>query len=130
METRIDEAEGEADIAVARGLIEEYGRSLPFSLDFQNFAEELAGLPAPYAPPGTDALSTSLEPLIADHNAILMANHGVVTYGCDLLTAFHHMEMVEHHARISLVTELLGKQSLLSGGDVEKLLAARPRNDC
>jgi L-fuculose-phosphate aldolase len=85
---------------------------------------------APYAPPGTDALSTSLEPLIANHNAILMANHGVVTYGCDLLTAFHHMEMVEHHARISLVTELLGKQSLLSGGDVEKLLAARPRNDC
>jgi len=85
---------------------------------------------APYAPPGTDALSASLEPLIANHNAILMANHGVVTYGCDLLTAFHHMEMVEHHARISLVTELLGKQSLLSGGDVEKLLAARPRNDC
>ena len=85
---------------------------------------------APYAPPGTDALSSSLEPLIADHNAILMANHGVVTYGCDLLTAFHHMEMVEHHARISLVTALLGKQSLLSGGDVEKLLAARPRHGC
>jgi putative acetyltransferase len=52
METRIDEVEGAADIAVARGLIEEYARSLPFSLDFQNFAEELAGLPAPYAPPG------------------------------------------------------------------------------
>jgi len=52
METRIDEAEGEAEVAVARGLIEEYARSLPFSLDFQNFAEELAGLPAPYEPPG------------------------------------------------------------------------------
>jgi putative acetyltransferase len=52
METRIDEAEGAADIAVARGLIEEYARSLPFRLDFQNFAEELAGLPAPYGAPG------------------------------------------------------------------------------
>jgi GNAT superfamily N-acetyltransferase len=52
METRIDEAEGAADIAAARGLIEEYARSLPFSLDFQNFAAELAGLPVPYAAPG------------------------------------------------------------------------------
>jgi GNAT superfamily N-acetyltransferase len=52
METRIDEAEGADEIAVARGLIEEYARSLPFSLDFQNFAAELAGLPAPYAGPG------------------------------------------------------------------------------
>ena len=34
---------------------------------------------------------------------------------------------VEHFAQVSLVTELLGKQSLLSGGDVEKLLAARAR---
>jgi putative acetyltransferase len=51
METRIDEAEGAAEIEVARGLIEEYGRSLPFSLDFQNFSTELAGLPAPYVAP-------------------------------------------------------------------------------
>jgi putative acetyltransferase len=52
METRISEAEDAAELEVARGLIEEYARSLPFSLDFQNFAAELAGLPAPYAAPG------------------------------------------------------------------------------
>ncbi len=52
METRIDEAEDPGDIAVVRGLIEEYARSLPFSLDFQNFAAEVAGLPAPYVAPG------------------------------------------------------------------------------
>lgn len=52
METRIDEAEGVEEVAVARGLIEEYARSLPFSLDFQNFAAELAGLPVPYVAPG------------------------------------------------------------------------------
>jgi L-fuculose-phosphate aldolase len=56
-----------------------------------------------------------------------MANHGVVTYGQDLLTAFFRMDTTEHYARVSLVTELLGKQVLLSGGDVEKLLAARAR---
>ena len=37
------------------------------------------------------------------------------------------METAEHFAHVSLVTELLGKQVLLSGGDVEKLLAARAR---
>jgi L-fuculose-phosphate aldolase len=83
---------------------------------------------APYAEPGSAELRASLEPFVRQHDAILMANHGVVTYGMDLLTAFRRMECVEHCARITLVTELLGKQSLLSGRDVEKLLAAHPRH--
>jgi hypothetical protein len=37
------------------------------------------------------------------------------------------MEIVEHFAQVSLVTEMLGKQALLSARDVEKLLAARVR---
>jgi L-fuculose-phosphate aldolase len=82
---------------------------------------------APYATPGTPELTEVLEPLVPNYDAILMANHGVVTYGADLLTAFFRMETVEHFAQISLVTELLGKQALLSGRDVEKLLAARAR---
>jgi L-fuculose-phosphate aldolase len=82
---------------------------------------------APYATPGTPELTEALEPLVQHYDALLMANHGVVTYGADLLTAFFRMETVEHFAQVSLVTELLGKQALLSGRDVEKLLAARVR---
>ena len=82
---------------------------------------------APYATPGTPELTDALEPLVQHFDALLMANHGVVTYGQDLLTAFFRMETVEHFAQVSLVTELLGKQALLSGRDVEKLLAARAR---
>lgn len=82
---------------------------------------------ARYGTPGTAELTEALEPLVPSYDAILMANHGVVTYGPDLLTAFFRMETVEHFARIALVTELLGKQVLLSGEDVEKLLAARAR---
>ncbi len=82
---------------------------------------------ARYGTPGTPELSDALEPLVQHYDAILMANHGVVTCGPDLLTAFFRMETVEHFARVALVTELLGKQVLLSGGDVEKLLAARAR---
>jgi L-fuculose-phosphate aldolase len=82
---------------------------------------------APYGTPGTPELTAAIEPLIQHHDALLLANHGVVTYGGDLLTAFFRMETTEHFARIALVTVLLGKQVLLSGEDVEKLLAARAR---
>ena len=48
----ITEAGSDSDIETARDLFRAYAESLPFSLDFQNFAAELDGLPAPYNPPG------------------------------------------------------------------------------
>ncbi|HEV2021866.1 MAG TPA: class II aldolase/adducin family protein [Terriglobales bacterium] len=82
---------------------------------------------ARYGTPGTSELSEALEPLIPRHDAILMANHGVVTYGEDLLHAYMNMETVEHFARIALVVHQLGRQQLLSGEDVSKLMAAREK---
>lgn len=76
---------------------------------------------ARYATPGTEDLTEALAPLIADHQAILMANHGVVTYGEDLLTAYMNMETVEHYAKIALVTHMLGSQQPLSGNHLDKL---------
>jgi L-fuculose-phosphate aldolase len=83
---------------------------------------------APYGTPGTTELCDSIEPLLRNYDAILLANHGAVTYGPDLLTAFFRMETVEHFAHVSLVTQLLGKQTVLSAGDVDKLLASRARH--
>jgi L-fuculose-phosphate aldolase len=80
---------------------------------------------ARYGTPGTPELTDALEPLVASHDAILMANHGVVTHGPDLMTAYFRMETVEHFAKISLVSELLGRQVLLSETEVDKLLTAR-----
>jgi L-fuculose-phosphate aldolase len=80
---------------------------------------------ARYATPGTRELAETLAPLIARHNAILMANHGVVTCGPDLQTAYFHMEQVEHLARVTLITELLGRQAQLRPNDVQRLLALR-----
>jgi putative acetyltransferase len=44
-------AESAAQIAQARELFLEYAQSLGFSLCFQSFDQELAGLPGDYAPP-------------------------------------------------------------------------------
>ena len=69
------------------------------------------GIPlARYALPGSSDLHATLAPLVPGHNAILMSNHGVVTYAEDLLTAYMHMETVEHLAKICLVTRQLGLQ--------------------
>ena len=82
---------------------------------------------APYGTPGTPELADSIAPFVDGYDAILLANHGVVSYGQDLMTAFFRMETTEHFARVALVTELLGKQVLLSSNDVQKLVAARAR---
>ncbi len=77
---------------------------------------------APYGTPGTPALSDTLRPLIPHYDAILMANHGVVTAGHDLLSAYLKMEKVEHCARIVLVSHQLGTPRPLSSQDVLQLL--------
>jgi putative acetyltransferase len=48
---RIVDASTDEDIRTARLLFEEYAAWLDIDLSFQNFREELAGLPGDYAPP-------------------------------------------------------------------------------
>ena|SRR5437764_11833856 len=56
MPIAITEATARGDIEIVRHLFRAYAESLPFSLAFQAFAAELAGLPAPYAPPSGSLL--------------------------------------------------------------------------
>ncbi|HSM86939.1 MAG TPA: class II aldolase/adducin family protein [Candidatus Limnocylindrales bacterium] len=82
---------------------------------------------APYATTGTMELSDSLRPFIPDHDAILMANHGVVTYGSDIRQAYLRMEAVEHYAKIVLAARQLGCTRSLNEQQLEKLFEARSR---
>lgn len=82
---------------------------------------------ANYGTPGTPELLEALEPFVPGNQAILMANHGAVTYAEDVLHAYMHMETVEHFAKISLVAHLLGRRELLSDQNVDKLRAVRQK---
>jgi L-fuculose-phosphate aldolase len=82
---------------------------------------------ARYGTPGTPELAEALEPFVPEYDAILMANHGVVTYADNLCGAYMKMETVEHFAQITLVTHILGRQEPLGNEELEKLLVVRSR---
>jgi len=48
---QITPAAGETDLTIVRTLLEEYWQSFGFTTCFQNFGDELTGLPGAYAPP-------------------------------------------------------------------------------
>ncbi len=76
---------------------------------------------AQYATPGTAEVTASIAGLVREHNAIMLANHGVVTCGRDLETAFQRMETVEQSAKISLAAEQAGGGRLIPPEKVAKL---------
>ena len=80
-----------------------------------------------YGTPGTPELSDQMRPFVKSFDALLLANHGVVTYGNDLEDAFNRMDTVEHFAKISVYTRILGQERLLSSTDVEKLMVQRQK---
>ena len=91
------------------------------------FPEMIIGLGAvplaQYAAPSTDELAGSLLPFVKDYNAVLLANHGVVTYGRDLWDAYFKMEKVEQIAHTLFVAESLGGAKSLNNEQVLQLKA-------
>jgi len=71
------QAESTAQISAARELFLEYGKSLGFSLCFQNFDKELANLPGDYAPPGGRLLLAEFEGQLAGCVALHKLQEGI-----------------------------------------------------
>ena len=82
---------------------------------------------AGYATPGTDEVCDSIAGLVKEHDAILLANHGVVTCGRDLETAFQRMETVEQAAKITLAAALAGGGRMIPSDKIGKLDEIRKR---
>ena len=84
---------------------------IPFPVDV--LAEVLEGLgPVPttnFALSGSIDNADAIREHIQNHNAILIRNHGAVTFGSDLEEALNHLERLESVAKVVVTAHLLGK---------------------
>ncbi len=56
----------------------------------------------------TEEVPNSVKPFVQDHSAVLLANHGALTWGPSLLSAFDRMETVEQTAKVYYYVSQLG----------------------
>src|SRR5215211_1863340 len=82
---------------------------------------------AEYGTPSTEELTEAMRPLVKNHNALLMANHGAVAYGADVWQAFDRLETLEHTAKIAILARALGGARDLPPDSIEKLIDVRER---
>jgi len=80
---------------------------------------------AEYATPSTVELPEAVRKYIKAHDGMLLANHGALTVGGDLYSAYYKMETIEHFAKISLVARTLGRENLISREEVMRLQELR-----
>jgi L-fuculose-phosphate aldolase len=77
---------------------------------------------APYATFGTPELARSITSTIGQHNAVLLAHHGLVAVGKDLPTAFTVAEEIEFVARVYYQALSVGNPEVLSAEQMEEVL--------
>lgn len=80
-----------------------------------------------YGTPGTEELYRPVTKLLKDYDAFLLANHGALTIGTDVINAYHKMETLEHFAHIAFVAQQLGYPNTLSKEQVQKLKDQREK---
>ncbi|MCX7877134.1 MAG: class II aldolase/adducin family protein [Ignavibacteria bacterium] len=76
---------------------------------------------AKYATPSTDEVVSSVSKLIERYNAVLLSNHGLVTFGKTLEEAFYFTEKVEQCAEIIFYARMLGGEKVLNKQQIGKL---------
>lgn len=82
---------------------------------------------AEYRTPGTPANAEVVGNAAIDHMAVLMVNHGVITWGKDIEDAYWKMENVESYCKTVWVASQLNGGNLLTitGGQAKELIALR-----
>lgn len=82
---------------------------------------------APYATPSTQEVPDSISALVEKSDALLLANHGALTVGPDLLSAYERMETLEHYAHILTLSFHLGSPRHFTDEQISKLLEMKKR---
>ncbi len=83
---------------------------------------------AHYATPGSQDVPDSIAPYCNSHNAVLLANHGALSWGKDVFEAYHRLESLEYYATVLMYTaRIIGKANELSCNQVSELIDIREK---
>lgn len=79
-----------------------------------------------YETPGSEGIPESVAPYAKDYSALLLANHGAVTWGRSLLEAYYRLESLEGYATSILYSKyIIGKANVLGCDQVQELIDIR-----
>jgi L-fuculose-phosphate aldolase len=82
---------------------------------------------ANYATPGTQEVPNSIKDYVNKHNAVLLANHGLLTWGDTLEQAWFRMESTEHYGRILLYVKQIGPANEFNCDQLGELINIREK---
>ncbi|MDT3427587.1 L-fuculose-phosphate aldolase [Paenibacillus forsythiae] len=82
---------------------------------------------AEYATPSTVEVPKKIEGFVADHNGVLLENHGALTWGRDLRSAYYMMESLEFCAKINWIAKQMNGLRELPARQVAELVRIRER---
>ncbi|MDR2490011.1 MAG: class II aldolase/adducin family protein [Spirochaetaceae bacterium] len=81
-----------------------------------------------YETPGSQGIPDSIAPYCTTHNAVLLANHGALSWAKTVVEAFYRLESMEHYAHILIITgKILGHARLLTSKQIDDLLEIRKK---
>jgi len=81
----------------------------------------------PFQMPGSLEMGTALHPFIKHHKVMVLARHGALSFGEDLIEAYNGMERLEHSCEILLKAESFGAVTELDEQTIDELHAMRKK---
>lgn len=80
---------------------------------------------AKYGTPSTEEIPDAVEEYLDNYNAVLLENHGALSWGDSLMGAYFKMEGLEFYAKLLAISNQLGGAKELPGNQVERLIKLR-----
>jgi len=81
----------------------------------------------PFQMPGSMEMGTALHPFIKHHKVMVLARHGALSFGENLIEAYNGMERLEHSCEILLKAESFGAVTELDEQTIDELHAMRKK---
>ena len=80
---------------------------------------------AKYGTPSTEEIPDAVSKYVQHYDAVLLENHGALSYSDSLINAYYKMESLEFYAQLLYQSRLLGGPKRLSDAQVQRLYEIR-----